>query len=87
MPNAVQVNIHSGFWTITDSSTPQLPPRPIIIRADNRDIYTLHIDGRVEADWLEIMKLKDRFLTGDYPPSEVTTFALCAALWLAKNAR
>lgn len=48
-----------------------------------KNIFTLHKDGRIEADWSAVARQKDLFLAN--PECRNDLQILCAAIWFAKN--
>lgn len=58
----------------------ELTPSPLSGRA-GKQAFMLHPDGRIEADWRELMAMKDEYLAGNQ------AYAWAAALWLARNTR
>lgn len=44
--------------------------------------FMLHPDGRIDANWHELMAMKNEYLAGTAPQ-----YAWAAALWLARNTR
>lgn len=82
----------NGKSQIVASDAPEcvlavLGPMPLRGR-DGKPAFSLHPDGRVEANWHELMAMKDEFLKqpkgGEWPP---LANAWAAALWLARNTR
>lgn len=83
----------------TDTKTPT-PAAPffypvVITGRDDAKLFTLNLDGSVEADWPAIAALKDEFMANcaaaAQKPGEARTVdfvcGLAAALWHARNAR
>lgn len=56
-------------------------PSPLLGRS-GKQAFMLHPDWRIEADWRELMTMKDEYLAGNAPQH-----AWAAALWLARNTR
>lgn len=81
------VNTTSGWVTVGDvyvvGGNPTRTPTPSPLPGRNgKPAFMLHPDGRIDADWRELMAMKDEFLAGNAPQH-----AWAAALWLARNTR
>jgi len=62
-------------------SIPTVSPSPYLGRT-GAPAFMLHPDGRIEANWHELMAMKNEYVAGTAPH-----YAWAAALWLARNTR
>lgn len=53
-----------------------------IHNSKNEEIFSITCSGEIKANWHELMRLKDEFLSSTSPTQAQ---AVAAALWLVKN--